>query len=122
AAALSWKIGLATVPYAIADLFLFDHIAGKRSRFIVVTAICMLLEAIGLLLFHTSPTQYVVIIAAAGVALTLLLAPWRRGPRPIDAAHAPVTIGAVPNDRRGADDGGGAARRVSELAADSESG
>jgi O-antigen/teichoic acid export membrane protein len=88
AADLSWKIGLATVPYAIANLFVYDHLAGKRIRFIVFISVCAALQAIGFLVFHSSSTQYVAVVATTGVLLLVLLTPWQRvrAARPIRVA------------------------------------
>jgi O-antigen/teichoic acid export membrane protein len=96
AAELAWKIGLATVPYAMANMFMYDHLAGKRNRFMAFIALCATLQGIGLVAFHSSATQYVLVVAATGVLLLVLLAPWRRlrAPLPrsgravVDASHA----------------------------------
>jgi O-antigen/teichoic acid export membrane protein len=85
AASLSWKIGLATVPFAIANMFLYDHLAGKRIRFIVIISLCAAGQALALLFLHSSPTQYVAVIGISGLVLMVLLAPWQR-------LHAPAVV------------------------------
>lgn len=97
AAALSWKIALATVPFAVANMFLYDHLAGKRSRFIVIISLCAALEALGLALFHESATQYIAVIAVSGILLTALLTPWRRL-RPPKSIAAVATDGSLSAD------------------------
>jgi O-antigen/teichoic acid export membrane protein len=77
ASSIAWKIALATVPFAVANLFLYDQLAGRRSRFIAIVVACLTIEALSLLLFHSSSTAFVLTIGGCGLLLALALAPWR---------------------------------------------
>jgi O-antigen/teichoic acid export membrane protein len=74
---LAWKIGLATTPLAVANLLIYHHLAGRRSRFIGLISLCGLMQLVIFVGFHSSPNTLIAADAIAGIALVLVLIPWR---------------------------------------------
>jgi O-antigen/teichoic acid export membrane protein len=74
AASLAWKVGIVSVPLAVANLLMFLHLASAGWRWIALPIVVLVAETIGFGLFHGSATAFIVVSFVAAVVLVALLA------------------------------------------------
>ncbi len=74
AAGMSWKLGLVSLPFAIANLLIFYHLARPGWAWLVPLGVAGVLELSGFLLLHDSGNQLIAVTAVASLVLMLSLA------------------------------------------------
>jgi O-antigen/teichoic acid export membrane protein len=73
AAAYAWQIGVACIPFALANLLIYYHLAVGEARLLAAMVVGVGAETAGIVLFHGSPSQIAVSLGIGGAALCAAL-------------------------------------------------
>jgi O-antigen/teichoic acid export membrane protein len=86
---IAWKLGLASVPFSIANLLIFYFLAREEWRWMILLVGVAAGTLTAFVLFHDNTTQFVLITALSALALAVALAlgviATRRSPATSDA-------------------------------------
>ena len=74
AADVAWKLGVAMIPLAFVNLLMFERLAQRSGRFVLVLVAAAAAQSAALCLVPSSATWFAVTIGLVGLALMLLLA------------------------------------------------
>jgi O-antigen/teichoic acid export membrane protein len=89
AGSLAWKLALVSTPLALANLFIFFHVAGRGWRWLVWVAVVLAFQIAAFTAFHDTQGQFVVATAFGAIALTLGLGVPALRPRGVVPAASP---------------------------------
>lgn len=86
---LAWKLALASTPLAIANLFIFFHVAGRLWRWLLWLAVILAFQVAAFALYHDTQGQFVIVTAYGALALALCLGVGALRPRGVVPAVSP---------------------------------
>jgi O-antigen/teichoic acid export membrane protein len=73
---LAWRLGLATIPLALANVLLYLHIAREGSRFLIVLGIAAVTQPALLALVGDSGTTFALVVGGVATAMAAALIPY----------------------------------------------
>ncbi|HUP73223.1 MAG TPA: hypothetical protein VM282_09255 [Acidimicrobiales bacterium] len=74
AATIAWKLGLASIPFAVANLLVFYHLARGDWKWVISLCAVLVGELVAFTFVHDSASHFIAITGFAGLGLTLALA------------------------------------------------
>jgi O-antigen/teichoic acid export membrane protein len=74
AATVAWKLGFASIPFAIANLLMFYHLARGGWKWVISLVAVLVGELAAFTWVHGGATSFIVVTGLAGLVLTIALA------------------------------------------------